>query len=874
MRLGIIIFVLLLIIPSAYSLSINELIAKYRFSSVTPHMNVTSYTDFMIDKNSNGINDTLIFELETDNTAGDFIFAINLFDENGILTNETRKTLSPGTNKLNLTFSSVLLSQEQFNYSIKVYNASRKQKYRKDGILTGAYKNYEEGYRIAGIADEKISKALRINISLDSPVNGTHVTTLFLGYNNRTIFSKGSRKIKSGANHLLFDFGNETLKGTHFSGNFSIQSIKIGTKRIKIGAMTKSYDFMEFAESSYLYNFSDSGIDADGNGKFDFLEISASLQILKEGGYSIIASLYDLSENVVEIKNISSHFGLGKNAFPLRFNGSMLHEKKLNGPYSLKSIELYEGGILVDRITDGYTTSNYNFNDFGDSGLPDIAPTISVSGAYRYGISNITANFTFYNIGSKHAFNVDSTIFDNRTFSKSNKSNILNANSSVLYTVTFTNISDLELTAIADLANAVEELNESNNAFKAVIKLNKRPILNAVSNITASETDKIVLNLSASDPNGDNVTYSISLSKFSNSSNIFQWNTSVADSGNYTLEAAASDGYLNDSLLFRITILDAPEKDIDDDGIEDDADSIIGLENSVNASGINLSILVNESRNLSKTFNHDGPVMFMDASVPLAEFIYNFSRHKLRLNNITLKKQSSNAAGSLLIKGVNLDGSTKTLYVDRINLTRGICIKDKEISDIGEISSNCDAGNEFKIECDATLQGNYTCAYNSTINKYKIRGVKHSGIVQIDYQKPASSPGSAPPASSAPSSGGGGGGIGCIPDWKCSKWSECAGGIRNRDCFDENKCAFASKNPVETEQCAAELHNLVDVINPPDYAGKRISRVKQSTQAPVITGQAVKSTQNPDIGIFIIFFEVVLTVGAYLVLHSKSFENV
>ena len=122
MKLGQVVLAFLLLIPVAYPMTIQELIAKLDFSTATAQMNITHYTDFMADKDENGINDTLVFELTTINTAGTFVFVVNLFDKNGILTNETNKTLAAGINKVNITFSSLLLSQEQFNYSIKVYN--------------------------------------------------------------------------------------------------------------------------------------------------------------------------------------------------------------------------------------------------------------------------------------------------------------------------------------------------------------------------------------------------------------------------------------------------------------------------------------------------------------------------------------------------------------------------------------------------------------------------------------------------------------------------------------------------------------------------------------------------------------------------------
>jgi len=199
MSKGVVIFlVVLFLIPVAYSLSIKDLIARYSFSATSPQMNVTEFKDFMIDKNSNGINDTLVFELTTNNADDIFIFVINLLDKNGILTNETNVTLNAGINKLNIMLNTILLSQNQFNYSVKIYNSSFSLKYRKDNILTQEYTNYEKGFEILSIKDSKVDKMLKVNVTINSYINGTFETILFLSYNNSVIFVKENKTIIKG----------------------------------------------------------------------------------------------------------------------------------------------------------------------------------------------------------------------------------------------------------------------------------------------------------------------------------------------------------------------------------------------------------------------------------------------------------------------------------------------------------------------------------------------------------------------------------------------------------------------------------------------------------------------------------------------------
>ena len=840
-------------------------------------MNVTNHTDFMIDKNNNGINDALVFELATNNTPGNFIFAINIFDKNGILTNETNKTLSAGANKLNITFDSIFLTQSQFNYSIKVYNSTYSLKYRKDNIPTQNYFNYEEGLKISGIKDAKAGKNLRINVTLNSTINGTFEAIAFLSYNRSIIASKKNVSIINSMNDLVFEFENETIKLTHYTGKFSTSSIKIGRKTIKTNFTTGFYDFRDFAAKSYIFNFTDDGSDADNNGKFDVLQVNASLQIIDDNTYTIALALYDLFGHILEIKNLSSFLSTGRSKLSFNFNGSKIHDKKLNGPFNVKYIELYEDGALIDKINDAYTTENYNFNDFDSPNLPDLKANISVSGEYHYGINNITVNFTFKNIGRDYAFNVFTEVFDNKTFSRANKSNILNANSEVKHQINFSNISDFEITAIADLQDFVEELNESNNAERIVVKLNKQPVLALVSNMTINETDKIVINLSASDPNNDDLFFSINLSRFSNKSNIFEWSTSTIDSGNYTLIAAASDGFLNHSRIFKIIVADAPEKDADNDGVNDSEDRLLGDEKSVKTSTINLSLLVGNSKNTSKLFNKTDSIVIKDGNLAIAEFNFDFSRYKLNLTNLTIDKQSANSTGSLIVSGLKMpEGTTKTLYLDRVDAgLNGICIKDEEISSIGDISADCSSGNEHKIECDGTLQGSYTCAYNSTLGKYKVEGLGHSGIVQIDYTKPSDSSGTAASASGS-SGGSGGGGIACNSNWQCSEWEKCSNGFRARKCIDANKCAFPGKKPIESEQCTANepKENAIDSAQSGYMDNFRRASGSLRSGFSGVTAMAAKPAgSHLNFGALIVLLEVLIVVGSYLAIKRLYLKN-
>ena len=84
---------------------------------------------------------------------------------------------------------------------------------------------------------------------------------------------------------------------------------------------------------------------------------------------------------------------------------------------------------------------------------------------------------------------------------------------------------------------------------------NNAPVLNDISDITVTEEESVKITTSATDPENDAITYSISDSRFSKSNNIFTWTTSKGDEGTYSFTVTASDGVLNSvGKTFTVTV--------------------------------------------------------------------------------------------------------------------------------------------------------------------------------------------------------------------------------------------------------------------------------------------------------------------------------
>lgn len=553
-KIYLIIFFLLLI-PISFPISLNELINFFNYDFFTSEINVTLQNDIMIDKNNNGIDDTLIIELTTSNIAGTYFFVLDLFDNENINTNQTNTILNSGENKINISFSTQLLESNKFNFSIKIYNNNFSLKFRQDNYQTNFYSNYEKGIKLINIQDKNINNnSILLNLTLNITSNSTYEIFSYLKYNDSIIFKKLNKILSEGIQNAEIYFDNETIKNTHYIGIFNLTNIKINEKAIKLNYLTSIYDYRDFAQTSYIFDFSDEAFDTNNNNLFDYLNLNFNLEIKNDDNYIVEVSLSDLFDNFIAKETKTEFLETGINTFQIEINGTRIYNKKLNGPFKVDYVKLMKNNVLIDQL-DNLITSNYNYTSFEKPPLPDLIVNITTDNKNKFGNNDISFNVSIKNIGTKAAFNIFLELFDNNTFSSNISKNILTKNDEVFYNFILNNINDTKLIGIVDFNDFIEEINESNNIFEKIIIINKKPILNNISNITANASDLIIINLNATDPNNDSLTYTINMTQFIQINNSFQWQTTKNDPGNHTALINVSDGYLFDFKIINIEIL-------------------------------------------------------------------------------------------------------------------------------------------------------------------------------------------------------------------------------------------------------------------------------------------------------------------------------
>ena len=106
---------------------------------------------------------------------------------------------------------------------------------------------------------------------------------------------------------------------------------------------------------------------------------------------------------------------------------------------------------------------------------------------------------------------------------------------------------------------------------------NGPPVLTLIGDQVIDENDFLSIQVSATDPDLDTLTYGITESlprafSFDSAEGLFEWTPTFDDSGTYSVTFSVSDGELVDSQTITITVNDVP-LDNDSDGVPDDIDN-------------------------------------------------------------------------------------------------------------------------------------------------------------------------------------------------------------------------------------------------------------------------------------------------------------
>ncbi|MBI2143801.1 S8 family serine peptidase [Candidatus Woesearchaeota archaeon] len=202
---------------------------------------------------------------------------------------------------------------------------------------------------------------------------------------------------------------------------------------------------------------------------------------------------------------------------------------------------------------------------------------------------------------------------------------------------------------------------------------------------------------------------------------------------------------------------DCIDDDNDNDGVKDDEDDLIGNADDVGiiGEGKNVKIEVEEDRNDPQ--KKSKMVRINNSDKPLVQFLFNFSKGNVSLRNVVIEKESSGSEkGFTMVRGLDLKGRTKQVFVDRIvSGSNAVCVKDFEVLNVGEVTAGCSGEGESVVECGFPSAGppygrpGWACAssnnqpppppeeceplfcqYIKETGQYQVYGLRHSAVLE------------------------------------------------------------------------------------------------------------------------------------------------
>lgn len=215
---------------------------------------------------------------------------------------------------------------------------------------------------------------------------------------------------------------------------------------------------------------------------------------------------------------------------------------------------------------------------------------------------------------------------------------------------------------------------------------------------------------------------------------------------------------------------------------------LIGVVGDVYDSNVNVDVYINGSRVNSTGVNYTGTksVEIKEGSVVRVSFTHDFSDEPLKLRGIEVMVQpSSPDEGYIVVNGIE---ERKTVRINRIDNTTGLCVKDGFIDSINDISSDCGENDEDYLDCPGSV-GSYSCSISGRY--YVLSGLRHSAAIEMDEEDTVYSGNNGGPSGGA-----------CAPRWSCVTWGACINGVRTMNCVDLRNCGTTSGRPNITEACA------------------------------------------------------------------------
>ncbi len=204
----------------------------------------------------------------------------------------------------------------------------------------------------------------------------------------------------AGSSTLSVSFDGETIYNNGVDGPYTLSVLRLAEEsdfsvavvvNLEDAYTTAPYDFIQFDRSALQVKGGTTlPLDLNSNGLFDRLDISLDVETISSGFYEWSATLRDSLDTEIDFDSGSAIFSAGSNSFVLMFDGTLIGDNRVDGPYFVSDFLLFGAGESLVQSTGTYTTDALLARQF-ESTLPP--PTVSPSASPTVDPCNDPVNF-------------------------------------------------------------------------------------------------------------------------------------------------------------------------------------------------------------------------------------------------------------------------------------------------------------------------------------------------------------------------------------------------------------------------------------------------------------------------------------------------
>jgi hypothetical protein len=232
---------------------------------------------------------------------------------------------------------------------------------------------------------------LRLDVGLTAVVSSLYNVTAWLADATGTeyLWASTSQQLAPGTHTVELLFDGTLISEMGIDGPYTISWIEmragprgITVETVSNALVTGPYQYTQFALQpvQFTNTFSDTGIDIDGNGLYEKIQVTVGLNVQETGTYTITGEL----EGSTPISVADNTLALEPSVqnITLEFDTSIISQAHYDGPLYLKRLRIEDAaGNRLDFINDAYTLSNYTPESIEKSGV-----SIDIDNALEQGL--------------------------------------------------------------------------------------------------------------------------------------------------------------------------------------------------------------------------------------------------------------------------------------------------------------------------------------------------------------------------------------------------------------------------------------------------------------------------------------------------------